>query len=369
MDILKLITSNIVMLMQQVGLFIFLRVGVHLSRKMVIFTRLSMILLLLNSIIFNLEAYTQTFETLSILRPILTGFVYILNPLILVVAMQIVKPFTKKEMLMLIPLGICVPIFLTSQWTHIVCFFTQGNHYQGGYISNLPYFLFGFYLIIFLIRSFIGFRHSHSWDRLSLIYIVGSGILAVGLYLFTDYSSDYSAIFTACLILYYLYVYIQSSKVDPLTGLKNRQCYYREMQLYRSKITAVVSADMNDLKRINDTEGHSAGDLALKTVSECMNVREKISKQVYRVGGDEFMIFYSGAKEEDVLRDISDMKERLGKTDYIVAFGYAMVDPKETMEEAILRSDNAMYQEKARLKELPGERTGAPEMKGGLTIE
>ncbi len=69
-------------------------------------------------------------------------------------------------------------------------------------------------------------------------------------------------------------------------------------------ITAVVSVDMNDLKKINDTQSHSAGDLALTTVAECLTKNRVRNKKVYRIGGDEFAIFYRGQTEEDVQNDI-----------------------------------------------------------------
>jgi len=55
---------------------------------------------------------------------------------------------------------------------------------------------------------------------------------------------------------------------------------------------------MNDLKKINGTQGYDAGDKALKTVAECLTPNRLRNKKVYRIGGDEFAIFYLNKKEE-----------------------------------------------------------------------
>ncbi|MCR4961476.1 MAG: diguanylate cyclase [Lachnospiraceae bacterium] len=69
-------------------------------------------------------------------------------------------------------------------------------------------------------------------------------------------------------MIYYLSLYVLTAKEDTLTHLLNRQCYYADSEKEKDMITAVVSVDMNDLKKINDTHGHDAGDKALKTVAE-----------------------------------------------------------------------------------------------------
>ena len=70
----------------------------------------------------------------------------------------------------------------------------------------------------------------------------------------------------------------------------NRQCYYADINNDKDKITAVASVDMNDLKKINDSQGHAEGDKALYTVATCLVQGNLSKKHIYRVGGDEFVI-------------------------------------------------------------------------------
>ena len=160
---------------------------------------------------------------------------------------------------------------------------------------------------------------------------------------------DYSTLFASLLLIYYLSLYVLTAKEDTLTHLLNRQCYYADSEKLKDQITAVVSVDMNDLKKINDTQGHDAGDKALVTVAECLTKGRVRNKKVYRIGGDEYAVFYMGKTEDDVKKDIEQMRGELAKTPYVCAFGYEMVRDKD-VEKAMLVADREMYSNKARIK-------------------
>ena len=74
---------------------------------------------------------------------------------------------------------------------------------------------------------------------------------------------------------------------DPLTGLQNLRALDRRRGKYRRLGVTVVYLDVNDLKRRNDTQGHAAGDDALRRVAEILR---HLPGDAYRVGGDEFLI-------------------------------------------------------------------------------
>ena len=74
---------------------------------------------------------------------------------------------------------------------------------------------------------------------------------------------------------------------DPLTELHNLRALRRHGRKYRRLGITVVYLDMNDLKHCNDTQGHAAGDEALRQVAD---VLRKLPGHAYRVGGDEFLI-------------------------------------------------------------------------------
>ena len=116
--------------------------------------------------------------------------------------------------------------------------------------------------------------------------------------------------------------------------------------------------DINDLKLINDTQGHKAGDeyiqascrLICRTFAHC---------PVFRVGGDEFAVFIKGqdysARENIIAAFRRQVEEniRLGNGP-VIASGFAEYQPSndENVEEIFKRADNRMYEDKVRLKEM-----------------
>lgn len=91
------------------------------------------------------------------------------------------------------------------------------------------------------------------------------------------------AMMSSC-ALYYVILYIETYKRDPLTGLLNRRSFYLDAKRMRNRSMVVVSLDLNALKRINDSAGHAAGDKALIDIGNALF--EKCGKQftAYRMG-------------------------------------------------------------------------------------
>ena len=140
------------------------------------------------------------------------------------------------------------------------------------------------------------------------------------------------------------------ASIDPLTSLLNRQSYYNDMKSTFRNVAAVVSIDMNDLKYYNDIYGHEKGDIALTTIASILIKEFKFHAGVYRVGGDEFTIFYYDLTEIGVLERIKAMKDELSKTEYTCAFGYAMKRSDLTLDKMINLADARMYDDKKLIK-------------------
>ena len=139
--------------------------------------------------------------------------------------------------------------------------------------------------------------------------------------------------------------------IDPLTGLVNRQNYYQDMEHKSDRITSCISIDMNELKYINDKYGHDAGDKAIYTIAKTIQANAGNRSTVYRIGGDEFVVFYFGVKEEDVKANIERILQALIATGYSCAIGYSMKEGKEKIEEVMKRADKKMYENKAIMKQ------------------
>lgn len=117
---------------------------------------------------------------------------------------------------------------------------------------------------------------------------------------------------------------------------------------------AVVFADMNGLKAINDGIDHAAGDLAIKTyLNEVANAVDEVG-EAYRVGGDEVVAILPGVPERRARDIMHAMLRSLGEANALdgrrltASVGIALAtDPAETAADVRARADKAQYQAKA----------------------
>ena len=348
-----IVQSNYVALFEFVGILVMLGISAHVPPRMKRLTFVGILLLFIELVVYTVELWTQDFATLNLARPLLTATKYSIYPYILfVMTMITVKSQLswKKNFLILLPATLAVPVYFSTQWTHLVCFYSRSNKWMAGPLRYLPYAIFALYLVLFLVRNVI-FLHSETRQiRWILYFIIFAPAVGVPLYLFTDYSDDYSALFTSSIVLYYLFIYLHFARFDSLTGLLNRQVYYSDMNDGTNKIDYAVSIDLNDLKLINDSYGHDAGDTALKTVANVLKKKVGKNGTIYRIGGDEFVIFYRNVDEGAVVHAIEAMRNEMAKTPYVCAFGYAKKEGVHSVEDAVRFADREMYDDKAQIK-------------------
>ncbi len=151
---------------------------------------------------------------------------------------------------------------------------------------------------------------------------------------------------------------------DGLTGTRNMTAYHEFEESIQGKIDdgvnhspfAVVVCDINDLKHVNDTKGHKAGDEYIRSASRLI-CSIFAHSPVFRVGGDEFAAVLAGNdfdKREyliDMIR--SKSADNLGRGEGpVVAAGIAVYDPDIDFKvsDVFSRADSRMYEDKKRLK-------------------
>lgn len=91
-------------------------------------------------------------------------------------------------------------------------------------------------------------------------------------------------------------VYKQIAYVDPMTQVRNRAAYERFIAELRDNLQVgqrliVLMMDLNGLKQTNDDIGHGAGDKLICAGAECIRRTIGVRGEVYRIGGDEFVVF------------------------------------------------------------------------------
>lgn len=161
---------------------------------------------------------------------------------------------------------------------------------------------------------------------------------------------------------------VRLAYTDPMTRARNKTAYAECIDVLAKQIVhkhkldfVVIVADINGLKKVNDTYGHDYGDMLIQNGA---SVLKKIwgAKCVYRIGGDEFVILDSTMDKNEAEEKIALFEEALNEYNqqnsakelYLqMAIGMAVYDSEIDGEymDVFHRADNAMYEDKKRKKE------------------
>ena len=134
---------------------------------------------------------------------------------------------------------------------------------------------------------------------------------------------------------------------DKLTGLGNRFAMDRYIAGIKpdSSIGAVY-CDITGLKRVNDTQGHIAGDALIMRAAECL-AGTFHGYGVFRIGGDELLALCAGISEGDMKQLIEKLHENTAEHNVTMAVGAIWRDNnKESMDELLMASEKLMYEDK-----------------------
>ncbi len=153
--------------------------------------------------------------------------------------------------------------------------------------------------------------------------------------------------------------------IDPLTGIYNRRGYFERISelMHGSKECNVilVSCDMDRLKEINDTYGHSEGDIAISAVANAIKAGCGKDGICARFGGDEFILTvpYNADKQRELSRLIGEIQMEIDKfnrsagkpyeVSISVGGSYGTVTCIDDINELMRNTDHLMYEQK-RLK-------------------
>ena len=147
----------------------------------------------------------------------------------------------------------------------------------------------------------------------------------------------------------------KKSFYDTLTGCYNRNFFELKMKEYSSAVRiGIIVCDMDRLKEVNDTLGHTFGDDIIKIFVE--KLKENIEKDdfIFRVGGDEFVIMTKGKNDDYLQKLVFRIKESFKyhnkeKNNFpiSISIGYSMKNKCEEGIKDILKiADYLMYQDK-----------------------
>lgn len=138
--------------------------------------------------------------------------------------------------------------------------------------------------------------------------------------------------------------------VDGLTDIYNRNALERDLGKWQEHgYTCYLIADLNNLKTVNDSIGHSAGDQMLKDFAVLLADTAGKDGRAYRQGGDEFAILYRGNPEELVrrLEEACEKRNRSSAISISYGIGYCGLGDHDFRNTA----DQMMYADKRRKKQ------------------
>jgi diguanylate cyclase (GGDEF)-like protein len=153
----------------------------------------------------------------------------------------------------------------------------------------------------------------------------------------------------------------RQAKTDGLTGLANHRTFYEalEKELRRSQRfggkTSVIMIDVDNLKSINDTFGHRAGDMAIKKISRKITECIRQIDTAARYGGDEFAVILPNTRLDEAVLVGERMVELVAKSPLIwesrrimltISVGLGQYGPESCPADITNRSDEALYDAK-----------------------
>jgi diguanylate cyclase (GGDEF)-like protein len=170
------------------------------------------------------------------------------------------------------------------------------------------------------------------------------------------------------------------SHTDPLTGLANRRSLDRQVEAglahaVRAKTSfSVVVLDLDRLKEINDTFGHEAGDLAIRTVGNVLRSTVRQSDICARFAGDEFVVILWDYSPEHESRRVLEMQNAVSAHPFEPRPGVRMAlsisagparfpEDGTTFQELLAAADERMYRDKAGRRSRSTARRPVPELK------
>ena len=139
----------------------------------------------------------------------------------------------------------------------------------------------------------------------------------------------------------------QLSYIDKLTSFYNRNRYIQFINELRdsSYSIGIIFLDVNGLKETNDNFGHDSGDKLLTTCARI--IRENTnSDNLYRIGGDEFVVIYLKISKENFYDQVRNLKNSFKESDCKIAVGFEWGNTCKDIEKIIKQADELMYENK-----------------------
>jgi diguanylate cyclase (GGDEF)-like protein len=145
---------------------------------------------------------------------------------------------------------------------------------------------------------------------------------------------------------------------DELTGIGNRRAFVEKVEYLINvrkrygRLACLVYIDIDDFKSVNDTMGHVVGDEVMQLLTQFVTSMLRETDNVYRIGGDEFVIVTEGVDENMALQLAEKVRlavseeEILPSRQLTISMGVALLNDMDTADSWLARADAKLYEAK-----------------------
>ncbi|OHD55017.1 MAG: hypothetical protein A2Y33_03365 [Spirochaetes bacterium GWF1_51_8] len=224
-----------------------------------------------------------------------------------------------------------------------------------------------FYSNLIFILTHLEFKEEEAkkhWERiLERYYFFGKLLkrdISLRLALVDYFTSDYRLLKNPIIIEMFLYeVTEKNALMDELTGLYNYRYLKSAIDAERKRSKrynmpfSLIFMDLDNLKDINDTFGHSMGDYALRCIAETIRIHKRTEDIACRYGGDEFVMLLPQTKRDGAFECVNRIRNEVerhcnkGEFHLTLSAGISeFPEDSEDLEELIRMADQALYQAK-----------------------
>ena len=299
------------------------------------------------------ELWTASLAEPTKLRILFSAIGYSVRPMIIYLFVKLLmrdRCISKSMRLFcILPIFLNILIAFSAFYTDIAYSYNSSNEFVRGPLGFSTHIVCTFYLIIMMVLTVKRFCSRDFSEGLLIFLIVSANVIAMLMESFAGMHGLIKNAYSLSIVFYVMYFSVEYMKRDPLTGALNRRCMYIDSEKHKSELSAVVSIDLNDLKKINDNQGHAKGDEAICTIVNAIDKVIEKKCSLYRTGGDEFMILCMKTPQETVENMINNIRIEMRKTPYTCALGAAYIK-SEDFDKVCARADAEMYKDKQNYK-------------------
>ena len=191
--------------------------------------------------------------------------------------------------------------------------------------------------VAILVPEKIALSRVYKTNKLLLFFLLAEFILLIGYFIWLERTSRKE-----------LQIQQRLAERDLLTGCLNRNCFEKTLaldpDLNKNRISCVY-IDVNGLHELNNTQGHAAGDKMLQVVAKELQLMFG-ENNVYRIGGDEFVVLTINKKSKDVEQLLTQAITAIKAHGYFVSTGHCHSHGEISMDELLKTAEARMYADK-----------------------